>query len=253
MRILTYNPLAANTVERLVDISDELKDWDIILLCGTQEWAGPEAVRKVMLPNHWCLRIGARKGKYITKACGLAILVHRRMDQNCLREIYTPPTSLQGRVAGVKLATSTMDLAIFPVYYAPVHTKRYDEIGARIGDWLETTTDRLGTRTFIVIAGDVNSDFGLHRSTDGIVQKTINSCLGTYAKTIENENGTAFRKMCQSSDLSIITTNYDTGPTYFGPRGGTSKVDHIALPAGATTLVQRCMVLHASGKRLQLI
>eukprot|EP00959_Pyramimonas_sp_CCMP1952_P215514 4508588-Pyramimonas_sp.AAC.1 len=40
MRIVQYNPLYAGSVERLNDISQELSQWDVILLNGTHEWCG---------------------------------------------------------------------------------------------------------------------------------------------------------------------------------------------------------------------
>ena len=38
MRLLVYNPLAASHADRLEDISQELKMWDVILLSGVHAW-----------------------------------------------------------------------------------------------------------------------------------------------------------------------------------------------------------------------
>ena len=109
MRICYYNPQEAASIERLEDISAELHSWDVILLSGTCRWAGAEAVQRHYLPNHYVLQFGARKGKWINKSCGLTILISQRIDERSIREIYTPPTSLQGRVAGIRLSTSQYD------------------------------------------------------------------------------------------------------------------------------------------------
>eukprot|EP00959_Pyramimonas_sp_CCMP1952_P003211 66502-Pyramimonas_sp.AAC.1 len=62
-----------------------------------------------------------------------------------------------------------MDFSIFNVYFAAVHDKKHIEIAKQLTEWIEEQTDRLPTRTTIVIAGDINSDVGLHRDGDGIV------------------------------------------------------------------------------------
>eukprot|EP00959_Pyramimonas_sp_CCMP1952_P416832 8733015-Pyramimonas_sp.AAC.1 len=62
MRIISYNPLSASSVERLSDISTELRTWDVVLVCGTGEMTSAETSRCVTLPSHWCIRMGARKG-----------------------------------------------------------------------------------------------------------------------------------------------------------------------------------------------
>eukprot|EP00959_Pyramimonas_sp_CCMP1952_P152140 3183291-Pyramimonas_sp.AAC.1 len=79
------------------------------------------------------------------------------------------------------------------------------------------------------------------------------SCLGPHAVMFEDDNGVHFRQFCQTSDFMVATAAEGPGPTLFGPKGGTSRIDHFTIPQGAAHLVQKCIALHTSGKRLQLM
>eukprot|EP00959_Pyramimonas_sp_CCMP1952_P260354 5443684-Pyramimonas_sp.AAC.1 len=159
----------------------------------------------------------------VTKTCGVSILVHKKIPPTALRSIYYPPSGLQGRAAGIKLHVGDQDYALFSMYFAPVHVRCHSEIGRRLCEWLEHTTDRLGARAMIVIGGDINSDLGLYRAPDGLVQKSYEKCLGPYAQVLENDNGTTARKLASHSELAFVTTYHDIGHTFVGPQGGLSR------------------------------
>ena len=53
--------------------------------------------------------------------------------------------------------------------------------------------------------------------------------------------------------LGLATTFHDMGPTYYGPKGHTSRIDHIAVPVAEFPLVSHCGRLLMAAKRLQEI
>eukprot|EP00959_Pyramimonas_sp_CCMP1952_P204712 4280734-Pyramimonas_sp.AAC.1 len=113
VRFATYNPLASDQ-DRLCEISAELRTWDCVLVCGTQQRAEIDhPTTQVQFDNHWGIKFGRGTGsKHTNRSCGLAILLGCRFPRTALKEVCCPPKILQGRVGAVRLQTSQEDLLL---------------------------------------------------------------------------------------------------------------------------------------------
>ena len=259
MRIATYNPLWASH-ERHEDISEALREWDIILLAGTkQKGLANETVTQGRMGRHWGLKSGWRAafgrkvGRLVNNSCGVSIMVSNRMPQSSLRDVYLPPTPLRGRVLGARVQGPDYDFAIFCVYMANTHDRKHEQTANEIVAWIDSIIDRLGVRTTIAVGGDINSDFGLARAADGVVERVRSTAIGNSYPTLENANGRIFREFCERNELYICTTDHDVGATFFGPNGGRSRIDHVAVPLHASDMVRMCRTLPRAAKKLQVI
>eukprot|EP00959_Pyramimonas_sp_CCMP1952_P259150 5417886-Pyramimonas_sp.AAC.1 len=79
MKLVFYNPLAASTTDRLEDIISALREWGVVVLTGTRQWARLEQMKKTKHRHHVALQFGAKRGQLITKARGTTFSVSNDM------------------------------------------------------------------------------------------------------------------------------------------------------------------------------
>eukprot|EP00959_Pyramimonas_sp_CCMP1952_P154501 3232103-Pyramimonas_sp.AAC.1 len=79
MKLVFYNALAANTTDKLEEISGALREWNAVALTGTHQWAGPEPMKKTNHRYHVALQFGAKKETCIPKARGATLLMSNEM------------------------------------------------------------------------------------------------------------------------------------------------------------------------------
>eukprot|EP00959_Pyramimonas_sp_CCMP1952_P353454 7405511-Pyramimonas_sp.AAC.1 len=60
-------------------------------------------------------------------------------------------------------------------------------------------------------------------------------------------------EMCMRNDLAVCATFFPTGPTFYGSKGGTSRIDHLLISAGALPYITNCTCLHGPAKGLHRI
>ena len=230
MRLIVYNPYAASRQERLEDISQELSMWDVVMLSGVHAWQDSgQSMKTLDLGHHWGVQWGGKKSLWVSKVCGVTILIRKGFAcREQVVEHYCPPAAIQGRAGGMRLRTAgsrsspAVDLALFVVYLAPTYYTRYEDIANRVTSWVEDTCDRVATRTTPIVGGDLNSQLGQKREYDGYPVVCDGVTIGPYGGKVENHNGRVFRQFCENSHMAIVTTHWDCGPTYHSPKGGPS-------------------------------
>ena len=78
MRLIVYNPYAAGKQDRLEDISQELRLWDVILLSGVHAWQDSgQSMKTLETEYHWGVQWGGKKSLWVSKVCGVSILIRK--------------------------------------------------------------------------------------------------------------------------------------------------------------------------------
>ena len=132
-----------------------------------------------------------------------------------------------------------MDLLAVVDYVPPKSLKQHEAAAKKMTKWIEVVYDRCGRRTMLLFGGDFNNDFGLCRNSDGRVASSRGKEIGGRKPMCENVVGAETRRMCVDSYLTIASTWFtETGPTYHGTDGHTSRIDNCTIPAGALQLVK---------------
>ena len=201
--------------------------WDVIMLSGVHAWQDSgQSMKTLDLGHHWGVQWGGRKSLWVSKVCGVTILIRKGFaTREHVLEYFCPPAAIQGRAGGLRLRTtgqpagSAVDIALFVVYFAPTHYTRYEDIANRVTSWVEHCCDRTATRTTPIVGGDINSQLGQKRAFDGFPIECEGTTVGQYGGKIENHNGRMFRQFCENSHLDIVTTHWDCGPTYHARKG----------------------------------
>ena len=263
LRFLSYNPLSAFG-ERLLDIT-RAKEVDVACLTGTQvkTWKAeaPCSSFAVQGSRHKAWQWGWQTGrKYSNRSCGITLLLGPRL-RNHVVAVLTPPPSLSGRVAGLRVKTKTMDLLLIGVYL-PCKEDGPDvrrmPCVKLVLDWLGKQVRLAPKRCIPVIMGDLNCKFGRQRT------QAIPENITVGAPKFGGEETTcsrAVREWAETHDFRVETTFWDTvGPTYFSSKRSepgtpqtTSQIDHVMLPTSAGKLVTKCCTDHRLMRRLQII
>jgi hypothetical protein len=94
LRVATYNPLNLNSPLRLEDISEELKNHDLVGLIGTgcrQRWGEKGATLRGAY-YHWGVTADWDRAPYTNKACGVQLLMGKKtFTHKMIRATYLPP------------------------------------------------------------------------------------------------------------------------------------------------------------------
>ena len=174
--------------------------WDVILLSGVHAWQDSgQSMKTLDLGHHWGVQWGGKKSLWVSKVCGVTILIRKGFAcrEQVIEYYCPPPAAIQGRAGGMRLRTAgtnnslAVDLALFVVYLAPTYYTRYEDIANRVTSWVEDTCDRVATRTTPIVGGDINSQFGGFREYDGHPVKCEDDdpTIGPYGGKLENHSG----------------------------------------------------------------
>eukprot|EP00959_Pyramimonas_sp_CCMP1952_P301957 6318852-Pyramimonas_sp.AAC.1 len=78
LRMVGFNPCAANRISRLADIVAEYPSHDIIVLCGTQQKSSGDVIEdEVIIDNFRGYRFGYKRGPRVSPSCGATIRVKK--------------------------------------------------------------------------------------------------------------------------------------------------------------------------------
>eukprot|EP00969_Alexandrium_andersonii_P034424 1506124-Alexandrium_andersonii.AAC.1 len=101
---------------------------------------------------------------------------------------------------------------------------------------------------------DGNSGFGYH-TVDHSKVLTQSSALGGHNLAVENSNGKIIREFMESWNFVLATTFSPSEPTYYGPLGASTHIDHVAVPQSLwhSEHMGHTVTLVRQGRRVQLI
>ena len=167
-----YNAQHAD-VDRVEEISLEFANHDIVLIVGTgqQAWAGREDAEQSDAAHHRVFNFYFKKSKLVNKSCGLAILAGRKV-RNVVSKTFTPPPSLgiTGRVAAVRFKSAVFDILVVLQYFyppTPHNAPTVTKTAGKIEKWTTKLIDGMGSRVFVLVAGDINGGFGIRKNSFG--------------------------------------------------------------------------------------
>ena len=209
LHIVTYNPLVANSHNRIRSICSELRNTHIIGLPGTGKMHNTHGSSYTIRRSgpFCCFEWGwAKKQAGINKSCGVSLLIARDVLPNkCINHIYSPPISRQGRVGAVRYKTARLDICIIVIYLAPNVNNVSSDINKRVLAWVQKLISKIGTRVTLVCCTDANSKLGT--AQPGV---TFWPHVGTAEPDFETKNGTLFRQFLVDSDLIAINTHFQS-------------------------------------------
>ncbi|CAK0909260.1 unnamed protein product, partial [Prorocentrum cordatum] len=108
-----------------------------------------------------------------------------------------------------------------------------------------------GHHTLPIIAGDFNSGFGIRRDVTGTAYIKEDGHIGVCEPVHESNVSMQIRQFAAEQHMSVATTHWTTGPTYF-QRGASSKIEHFICPTPALASIQKANTLIRLGRKLQL-
>ncbi len=119
--ILGWNPLSLRQESRREEVSEELANFDIVLLVGTRVRATPDTPITVQtMPKHWGLVAGwdPKKAGGVGRAAGVEIWFKKsKVPRHCLHHVIPGPAA--GRTLEVRIISGRFDLTLFALYYPP--------------------------------------------------------------------------------------------------------------------------------------
>lgn len=239
LRVLPYNPMHATTADRMHELSAGC-DQDVLALPGTTRVAERDSALPVVVGpavNHDFYHWGYRRGKMVNKSAGMAIAVHKRWSMS-VRKTWVPPARFQGRLAALRLRDGRGDYTIVAVYLRSTMSARdmQECIVGRLA-WVSGLLESLPRRTTPILVGDFNDEFQWDPLRDGDGADRV---VGPHAHGQEHATARRLRELLQVHYMSVITSEHQTGATYYGPSGRTSAIYHVCALTSAKALVVRC-------------
>ncbi|CAK0860926.1 unnamed protein product, partial [Prorocentrum cordatum] len=159
---------------------------------------------------------------------------------------------------GVRLRSSTLDIAAFVLYNPPQQRHQVDHwktTVARLTEWLHATIQQLPRRCLVIVGTDANCEFGKTSSGNGSYQYTADGIhVGSHNTAAENFTSAEWWRLLQMEGLTVVDSHFPTGPTYFGQEAGhRSYPDHFFAPRDTIDATLSCCSLMGAMRDLQVI
>ena len=124
VRLALFNPMSLQSPFRTQEVSEELKEIDLISLVGTQRRADRgEPHTAATTSNHDIITRGYGRGKeakLTTKSCGISIMIHKKIGgKQSIASVHSPPPELQGRGGAIRLRWGKNKDILVVAVYAP--------------------------------------------------------------------------------------------------------------------------------------
>ena len=124
VRIISYNPMSCNTMERKHDLSYHFSQIHVVAMQGTKiRHPSDTTVGHIFehLPHHFIIHSGYRTYQPHTNySTGVSIMFNSStFSTTHIKAIHTPPNSLLGRCIAVRLKRSALDLLVVSLYFPP--------------------------------------------------------------------------------------------------------------------------------------
>ena len=240
---VSYNVLSLHQTRRLRHILSELRWYSFVCLQASQRRTS-EPVLQYDVGDFHVVEWGY--GPAAGKSAGLVIAFRQKLFSLCnLVRVYTPPPELLGRVGAIRLERGDADFMVINAY-VPVNPHRVQDqrYCDSIWAWVHLLLSQAPSRCMPILCCDANGRVG--KGPDA-------ACIGPEQRTAENYNGKKLRELLSDHYMAATNTFYPAGDTYFGQFGNSSRIDYVCIPQSMLDRVDRCSVLYAAGKRLQII
>jgi len=156
-------------------------------------------------------------------------LINKQLNSAKL-SVVAPPAKLgiTGRVGIVTVKIGLIQLFLVVTYFMPRSHPTQDilDTATRITDHVQAVYDEQCLRSVFYMGGDINDQFGKEKHVTGILMPTQHAAVGPKEPAPEGINAHIVKTFCKANYLSIASTFYRTGPTYYGI-DSTSKIDHL--------------------------
>ena len=170
LSIAQYNPMQANTVDRINHIAYHMQGFDVTILIGTKvphaKYLKDDFSSRKTDCGSLVLDAGYGSGCFTNKHAGISFILNNRhlrcdnlVDKGALRG------EAKGREAFLRFKALGSDFAFIGAYYPPKpNTKSafpvYKKTCKKITDWLRETIGNLPATCTPVIAVDLNDGMG---------------------------------------------------------------------------------------------
>lgn len=245
--VATYNCLMLVEAGRVADPDREISD---CLLCvqGTR--------RRQQVGRHYQLERGPDRrlwvhwgygGRFSNKSCGVSIRLASPWRLSHIVEFRHPPQELSGRGGFLRLRHGACDVGVLVLYYPCVGTPCYVDIVEKLTGWVRDLLHRLPARCMLVGGADLNSQ------VDGMMLDAGGGVVGPFHSGSVRASGTALSHALLVHGGHFPDTYVRLGPSYYGPRGATSSIDHLILDNSLRESVMEVKLNHRAARRLQVI
>ena len=256
LQIFLYNVLSLVSPGRLLDIQQVLRG-DAALLTGTRWRTEPSHPYMVTTTGKSVfINFGWRPGPYTSKFAGCAVLLGERWSEHNIVAITPAPAAIAGRGGVVRLVRGYEDWTIVVAYPPPTYgagkTLEVNKKAARLTiEWVREQVARTPSRSLPLLGLDLNSAIGFFKEGRVPVGEAH---VGPYFSAPNGYTGELFAEMLLEQRLYLPSTfSRRGGPTYVGPKGERSMLDHFALPCLSRAFVLSINVCWRLGRKLQLI
>ena len=243
LNVMQYNPMQANTVDRINYIAFHTCKFDVVILIGTKVQHGKHLKDDFASRRTECgstvLDAGYGKGRYTNNHAGISFVINNRVLQTSnLTEKGVLVGEARGRAAYVRFKARGGDFAFIGAYYPPKPNKskevpRYLKACELITDWIADTIHSLPAGCTPFIAVDLNDGIGRAKIGKSYAY-TQTEVIMQHASRIEKHEdgaGALFRRLCELQGLVVHTANHDDRCTWFSGDGrASSLIDYIAAP-----------------------
>lgn len=257
--LVSYNPLAATSEDRRIDITSELGNFQVIALQGTQRRArqGEEAVVCSSTANRIWIEAGWKPAPGTNRSAGCALVLRRPFRRSHVRHTWACPIPGRGVAAHVK--GWHRDLLLICLYFpvCPVSALQFPAYAATVGkmvQWTESLLSGCGRACTPIIMTDLNDGMGIERvgpAWEEIDTDAVAPAGRRQERKVEGA-GHAFRILLERHFLYAANTVGSADHTWYGVHSS-SLVDYICLPVGLKDSVQSVGVLRRAARRLQII
>ena len=218
LRVVTYNVPALRNNDRQERILRELKykrGTQVIGLQGTMwrhQGRGQYSVRaEGYRVIHWPCKL-AKDAAGSNQSAGVALaLDERRFPAVTTREVFTPPSSLQGRGGAVRLQRrggGACDLLLGVMYWA-TDTAKSKEIGINkaLCRWANEVMDSMPARTAVIWLMDANAKLGVMKGMYGPEKAPPGDAVGDACLEVESVNGGLLREWMNQQHMLAANTH----------------------------------------------
>ena len=219
LSIAQYNPMQANTVDRINHIAYHMRGFDITILIGTKvphaKYLKDDFSTRKTDCGSLVLDAGYGSGCFTNKHTGISFILNNRslrcdnlVDKGALKG------EAKGRAAYLRFKARGGDFAIIGAYYPPKPGSKnsvsiYKKSCERITDWLGEVISNLPADCTPLIAVDLNDGMGKTKNGREIKYNdtTVIESHASRLEKILDGVGSHFRRLCEVHELHQLQTH----------------------------------------------
>ena len=233
--LASFNILSAAKSGRVEHISRETPGVHVLALqsTGLLHGAEPGSIETRVFENHVGFFFAPASGAATNKRAGVGFLLHkRRFRKQMVRQTFSPPKALAGRLGAVRIKSKMFDFFMVNAYAPQEPRSEHQRSQSRLFyNHLARLLDLAPVRSMVVVFGDFNASLLAGRGN--------------------NFQGQLLEDLCARHRLAPV----DTGsvPSFYSADGKrTSKPDHVLVPRSFLPQCKACIATRV-GDRLQYV